>query len=203
MKKHTPRMSGDERRDQIARAALALAENGLREVTIGAVAKAVGLVPSAIYRHFENREAMLRGAFALLRGKLLANIQISITDPDPMAGLEGFWRRHLSVMREHRATPRIIFSEDIAAEHSPFREMLVRAQDVMVQGMVGIIARGQEQGSIRTELPADDLAIIFLGQVLLPAHMYFIRLGEFDIEGQMSRNWKCVKAMIVPDGRSA
>ncbi|MBU1247321.1 MAG: TetR/AcrR family transcriptional regulator [Proteobacteria bacterium] len=196
-------MSGDDRREQISLAALTLAEDGLRGVTIAAVAEAVGLVPSAIYRHFAGRNEMLQGAFDLLRGKTRQNLLRSIADPDPLSGLEGFLRRHLAIILEHRATPRILFSEDIASKDSPFREMLVQTQNAMIQGVMGMMERGQEQGGIRADLPAADLAVLFLGQMLLPAHMYFIRLGDFDLEGQVTRNWECFRVMIAAPGRSS
>ena len=201
-KKNRTRMSGDDRREQIALAALTQAENGLRTVTIGAVAQAVGVVPSAIYRHFAGRDEMLQGAFDLLRGKLFANLRRSVAEPDSMVGLEKFWQGHLGVIREHRATPRVLFSEDIAAKDSPFREALVKGQAAIIAGVAEMLARGQEQGSVRADLPAEDLSIIFLGQMLLPAHIYFIRLGDFDLEGQVARNWECFRVMIAAQGRT-
>ena len=48
------------RRGQIARAALALvARRGLNNLNIGALADEVGVVPSAIYRHYPGKDAVL------------------------------------------------------------------------------------------------------------------------------------------------
>ena len=45
------------RREQIAEAAMSLvASQGLRRLSVAAVARRVGIVPSGIYRHFKSKE---------------------------------------------------------------------------------------------------------------------------------------------------
>lgn len=49
------------RREQIAQTALALvAWHGMRALTVAAVARRAGLVPSAIYRHFRSKDDLLK-----------------------------------------------------------------------------------------------------------------------------------------------
>ncbi|MDD4732698.1 MAG: TetR/AcrR family transcriptional regulator [Desulfovibrio sp.] len=192
----TPRLNTESRQDQIARAALTLAADGLRAVTISAVAEAVGLVPSALYRHFKSRNEMLRAAFMLLRSMLEDNVQCSAMETNALVGLERFWRRHLGLFRTHGAIPRILFSEDVAGPGSPFRPMLIEGQDHLIAGISRIIAQGQQSGQIRPDVESYDLAVMFLGQILMPAHMFFIRRGEFDIENQVERNWLIFRSML-------
>src|SRR4030066_1931766 len=62
------------RRDQIARAALALiASRGTHALSVAAVARRVGLVPSAIYRHFRSKDEVLDAAIAHVGDLLLGN----------------------------------------------------------------------------------------------------------------------------------
>ncbi|SKA74390.1 transcriptional regulator, TetR family [Paucidesulfovibrio gracilis DSM 16080] len=193
---HTPRLHTQERKAQIAQAALELAANGIRAVTVSAVAEAVGVVPSALYRHYKNRNEMLRAAFMHLRSMLEENVRASSMEPDTLIALERFWQRHIGLILSQGAVPRILFSEDVAGSGSPFRDMLIAGQDNLVAGIAAIIARGQEAGTIRSDAYAKDLAILFLGQMLLPVHMHFIRQGEFDLQAQVQRNWKVVRDML-------
>ena len=49
------------RQDQIVKAAMALiAEQGLKGLSVAAVARRVGLVPSALYRHFKEKRKSLK-----------------------------------------------------------------------------------------------------------------------------------------------
>lgn len=194
----TPRMDTDSRKEQIARAALRIAEKGLRAVTVTAVAEAVGLVPSALYRHFKNREEMLRAAFGLLRGMLFANLEAALAEPDTIIGLERFWKRHLGLIRSNGALPRILFSEDTSAPDSPYRELMIKGQDAMIGGIAEIMSLGQRRGQVRTDVDARDLTMLFLGQILLSANMFFLRRGDFDLEAQVGRTWVIFREMLAP-----
>ncbi|MBI2220156.1 MAG: helix-turn-helix transcriptional regulator [Acidobacteria bacterium] len=51
------------RQEQIAQAALAVvARHGIRRLSIASVARRVGIVPSAPYRHFENKDDLRRSS---------------------------------------------------------------------------------------------------------------------------------------------
>ena len=52
------------RKEQIVEAALELlGRNGLKKLRMTDIAKHLQLVPSALYRHFKNRDAMLSAVF--------------------------------------------------------------------------------------------------------------------------------------------
>ena len=56
----TIRCNTGTRRIQIARAAITLiAERGIEGLSMGAIARQIGVVPSAIYRHFRNKDEVL------------------------------------------------------------------------------------------------------------------------------------------------
>ncbi|HEY6572448.1 MAG TPA: helix-turn-helix domain-containing protein, partial [Candidatus Eisenbacteria bacterium] len=56
----TRKLATEVRRDQIAAAALQIiAAHGVRGLSLAAVARRVGLVPSAIYRHFAGKDEIL------------------------------------------------------------------------------------------------------------------------------------------------
>ena len=64
------------RREQIAEAALSLvADQGLRRLSVAAVARRVGLVPSGIYRHFKSKDEILAAVLDRIEARLLANVQ--------------------------------------------------------------------------------------------------------------------------------
>jgi AcrR family transcriptional regulator len=105
------------RREQIAEAALSLvATHGVRRLSIAAVARRVGLVPSGIYRHFKSKDEMLDAVLDLLENRVLDIIQTAKQDSaDPLEQLRGVLRRHVRFIREGRAIPRMIFSDDATA----------------------------------------------------------------------------------------
>ena len=103
------------RREQIAEAALSLvADHGLRRLSVAAVARRVGLVPSGIYRHFKSKDEILAAVLDRLEQRLLANVQAARQEnADPLDCLKDVLTRHIRFIREGRAIPRIIFSDGV------------------------------------------------------------------------------------------
>src|SRR4030042_1494447 len=69
------KQSREGRREQIAEAALELlARQGIRRLSVGAVARRIGVVPSAVYRHFRGKEEILSAAVGRMGDRLLENV---------------------------------------------------------------------------------------------------------------------------------
>ncbi len=70
------------RREQIAEAALQLvASQGLRRLSVAAVARRVGLVPSGIYRHFRSKDEILSAVLERIEQRLLENVRAAQGKP--------------------------------------------------------------------------------------------------------------------------
>src|SRR5271166_6583139 len=90
------------RREQIAEAALRIvAAEGVKRLSIAAVARRVGLVPSGIYRHFKNKDAMIDAVLDLLESRLQGNVAAARDDSgDAIQRLHGLFTRHIRIIRE-------------------------------------------------------------------------------------------------------
>ena len=196
----TRRMSGKDRREQVVRSVLKLAEGGLKAVTVASVAEDVGLVPSALYRHFRGRDDMVRAAFAVLRGRLEENLNLAFAEPSALDGMEKLILRQVALAQACPAMPRIIFSDEVLAGDDPLRLYMIETQDRIIRGIASVMARAQEQGEVRADLAPADLAIIFMGQLLMPLHMQRLRHGAYDLEGQVERNWRAFRRLLAGPG---
>ena len=91
-----------------------VADQGLRRLSVAAVARRVGLVPSGIYRHFKSKDEILAAVFDRIEQRLLANVAgRPAENADPLECLKGVLMRHIRFIREGRAIPRMIFSDDV------------------------------------------------------------------------------------------
>ncbi len=77
------------RQEQILEAALDLvAQKGMKGLNLGAVARRVGIVPSALYRHFKSKDAIMDALLDLIESRLLANVRaVKEEVPDPFSRL--------------------------------------------------------------------------------------------------------------------
>ncbi len=104
------RIPTETRREQIAQAALNLIANrGVASLSMAVLARRIGVVPSAIYRHFDSKDKVLDSVLDLLRKKLLGNVAIVRDDgTDPLDQLKRLLALHIRLILEYRALPGLI-----------------------------------------------------------------------------------------------
>ncbi len=186
------------RQEQIARAALALvAERGLERLSVAAVARRVGLVPSAIYRHYPSKDAVLETVLRLVRDRLLANVRaVSAESPDPIERLHRLLVRHVTLIRDHQAIPRIVFSEELYSGRPGRRARMYKAISGYLDAIARIAREGQARGAIRKELDPPTLAVMFLGLVQPAAILWHMSDGRFDLTRHAGKAWKVFRGAI-------
>jgi AcrR family transcriptional regulator len=196
------RLDTRTRRDQIAQAALRIiASKGTRALSVAAVARQVGLVPSAIYRHFESKDRLLDATLEHLGDRLLSNVHLAAEETDdPLERLRRLLTRHLRLIRENQAIPRVIFSEAIYGDR-PERKVRVHG---IISRYIGHIAQfvleGQRAGRIRADLDPRAAAVTFLGLILPAAILWHLSDGGFDAARQSERGWRIFRTGIeIPD----
>lgn len=196
-----PKQDTRIRQKQIAEAALALvAEQGLRRLSISAVARRVGLVPSGIYRHYKNKDEVVAAVFDLLEQRLLALVDAAIEESDdPLEQLQGVLARHIRFIREGRAIPRMIFSEE-GPSGGPERRQRILQVLLSYLGRIGqIVCQAQGQGRIRKELDVETVAMLFFGLVVPAGMRWHVSDGRFDVTRHAKRVWPMFLAAVAAE----
>jgi AcrR family transcriptional regulator len=189
------------RREQIAEAALAIvAAQGVRRLSVAAVARRVGLVPSGIYRHFRSKEEVLLAVLDRIEARLGENVREAREDsPEPLEQIRGLLLRHVRFIREGRAVPRIVFSDDF---HRGQPERMARVQKI-IAGYLGHVAelvrQGQQRGTIRADLDPATAALLFLGIVVPAGVLWHVTEGGFDVTRHAERAWLILRRAIAAD----
>jgi AcrR family transcriptional regulator len=189
------------RREQIAEAALNLvASEGVRRLSIAAVARRVGLVPSGIYRHFKSKDEMLDAVLELLQTRLLANVEAAREESsDPIERLRLIFLRHVKFIREGRAFPQIVFSDSVFSGHS---ERKARVQGIIGGYLAAIqqcVREGQALGCVRRELAPETVAMMFLGMVVPAGILWHLTDGGFNVTQHAGRAWKLFRTAIAAE----
>jgi AcrR family transcriptional regulator len=189
------------RREQIAEAALTLiAGQGLRRLSMAAVARRVGLVPSGIYRHFKNKDELLGAVLDRVEERLLENVKKSRDEhADALDCLKDVLMRHIRYLREGKviSVPRMIFSEDAHGD-CPERKRRVLGVFKRYTGEVGEIVRlGQQQGRIRPELDIQTVAMMLFGIVVPAGILWHLTDGGFDVTRHAQRAWQVFSMAVT------
>jgi len=189
------------RREQIAEAALALvAQHGVRKLSIAAVARRVGLVPSGIYRHFKSKDQMIDAVLDLLEERLLAIVEAARQDStDALERLRCVLRRHVRFIREGRAIPRMIFSDDVHSGH-PERKDRVLAIVTSYLGQIGRLVReAQGAGRIRAEIDPDTVSLLFFGMIVPAGMLWHLTDGGIDVTQHAERVWQLFQRAVAQE----
>jgi len=192
------------RREQITQAALELiAAHGLPRLNVAAVARRVGLVPSGIYRHFKSKDQIVEAVLELLVDRLRANLAAAREEsPDALIQLRGVLMRHIRFLREGRALPQIIFSDDIHAGHPERKQRVVRMLEFYVGQISAIIRLGQEQGRIAPQVDPESGAMMLLGIVAPAGIRWHLTDGGFDVTRHAQRCWQIYSRGLIAEGAS-
>ena len=185
------RQDTEIRQEQLAQAALALIETqGLVGLSVARVARRVGLVPSAIYRHYSGKDALLDAVIALIRERLHGNVAAVMEQtPDALDRLRRLLMAHVRVIRENKGILRVVFSDELH-HGEPGRKAVVHEMvSSYLKRVAGIVSQGQREGCIRAELDPATVAVLFLGLIQPAAILWQLSDGEFDVTKHIEKAW--------------
>ncbi|MGE4297590.1 MAG: TetR/AcrR family transcriptional regulator [Desulfovibrionaceae bacterium] len=195
------RLDGRTRREQIVWAALRLAADGVANVTLKGVAEAVGVVPSALYRHFRNKESLMDAVMDHVVSRLVhRGREAEREEADALRAIEGVARFHMRLIVAEPGLLRLVFSEEggTAARSGKILRAMARYRAVVA----GLVRRGQAAGQIRADVDAEDLVYMYIGTVVPPALLYHLSGGAYALEDRFERNWRLFEDMARPRGGS-
>jgi len=186
------------RQDQIAQAVLQLiSRQGLKGLSVAGVAAEVGLVPSALYRHFKGKEAMVDAALEVIRRKLLGNVgAVRRQTGDALEQLRLLLERHLEMVRENQAIPRIIFSEEVYAGYPDRKKKVYHLIGTFRARVEAIIRAGQKKGEIRGDQAPKIVAVLFLGLFQPAAVLSYLSDGRYDVVRHIRQVWPLFQEAI-------
>ncbi|MCC6393487.1 MAG: TetR/AcrR family transcriptional regulator [Bryobacterales bacterium] len=193
------KLNTEIRQDQFAQAALGLvAAYGLKGLSVARVAHRVGLVPSAVYRHFRSKDQLLDAVLDLIRKRLTQNVQKVSGIKDSLESLRRLLLLHAQLIRENQGVPRIIFSEELYSGNPRRKTAVYEIIQGYLKRVAEIIKRGQNDGQIRRDLDASTLSIMFLGLVQPAAVLWQLSDGGIDVTKHVERAWHifagCIRA---------
>ncbi len=192
------KLNTEIRQEQIVLAALNLiASQGMKALTVGGVASMVGLVPSAIYRHFKSKNEVLDATLDLIRDRLISNVQaVREETSDPLDTIKQLLMRHVQLIQEFRAIPSILFSEEVYIGHPERKAKLYKIIKEYLDRVCDIIRQGQREDRIRQDIAPETFSVMFLGMFQPSAILWHLTDGSFDIMKQTEGTWQIFSEAI-------
>lgn len=196
----TEKLPTDIRREQIVEAALqVMGEKSIKQLHIKDIAQRMEMAPSALYRHFKNRDAMMSAVLEFIRTKLYRNLEaVRQTSDDAVERLRELLFRHIRLIREDHGIPRIFFSGELWGQKQERRQKMYRIVTGYLAEVEDIVREGQRKGTIRQNIDPKAVARMFFGIVQPAALLWHMSEGRFDIDEHVALAWPVFLATIVP-----
>jgi len=178
-----------------------LAKHGLAAVNIAGLAQRVGLVPSGIYRHFKSKAEIVDAVLNLILERLTGFADAAAEAAlDPIEQLRSLLQHHVAMLNDNPGIPSFVFAEAIFSTQSRRRANVRSIVESYLARVARIIERGQELGSIRSDVEPTAIAVMFLGLIQPLIILRQITEGEFDAKRQVETSWPLFVEMLKVRG---
>jgi AcrR family transcriptional regulator len=149
-----------ERLLAVATAAFATADG--RPVSLESIARDAGVGIGTLYRHFANREALVEAIYRAELAEVAAAAEQQLERHPPKVALRGWMDRYASFVAAKRGMAESLHAvfDSGAMEPSQTRDSIVGAVDLL-------LAAGADDGSLRSDVRADDVVSSLLGIFLV------------------------------------
>lgn len=172
---------GDLRRALVTEALRVVERRGLEELSLRALARALGVSPRAPYRHFATKEDLLAAVAAegFRMAAAFTSERLAKAKPkDPVARLQGAVEAHVLFAVDHPAAFRVMYAPYAAVSESAPELLAARAEGHAA--MMGLIRECQDAGALRAGDPMQLALALWSTMHGLAVLLVEGQLGRFD-----------------------
>ena len=192
------RLSSTLRQQQILDTTLEIiAEKGVGGVSTAEIAQRVGIVPSALYRHFESKEALIDALLDRTHMILFENVRkMTLKKSDPKEDLKSLFLLHLEFIRKNPGMPKLVFS-DAAVFGSPERkEKVLSIVKNYMNKLTEIAEKGRRDGDFLQDISPEAVAFSMVSFVQYVGLISNLSDGKTDIGELAEQAWSYIERGI-------
>jgi len=169
-----------ERQSEIIKASLELiAEKGIQGLTIKNLSARIGIVESAIYRHFKNKIEILNTILETIKENSLGdNYKKNV---NTLVQLEERLGSNFKIFASSPALVSVVFSEDLFQNEASLLDKTKEVMQKSIKELTKIIRYGQKRGELRDDIHAESLAIMIIGTVRMFVKQWKMSGYSFDL----------------------
>lgn len=159
------RLPASHRKAKILKEALnILLELGARGLTMRNLARRVGLSEAGLYRHFRDKEEIVR---TVAQKTCDPSLVPELKKEEPLAALEKLMQKQLQKLNRIPQLAAVSFQEELFREYPTVEEELQEHRREKEKLIISLVEKGQVQGIFKPDLSGEVFALIFMGSMRL------------------------------------
>lgn len=170
---------------------------GIQNLTIKNLANSVGVSEPAIYRHFENKFAILDAIldrFTYISSDVLNSEEINKQSPLNKIGF--FLMDRYQRCADNPKLAKVMFSEEVFQDDERLAKKVLMIMHSHKDTMHHAITEGQQNGSIRQDIDPTSLFRIIFGPMRLLIKQWCLSGYMFDLVTEGKALWETEKKLI-------
>ena len=187
-----------QRQNEIINASITLiAEKGIQGLTIKNLAKAIKVTEPALYRHFENKTAILLAILDSFKS-LMPNIA-KIKQMEKNSSLDNIHFIFNSSFENFSKTPElvsVIFSDEIFKNDKKLSKKIATLIDQNEELFCKIVKSGQKSNEIRNDIDSKHIALMIMGSLRLLVKRWELSAYGFDLRLEGNKLFNSIKLTI-------
>lgn len=195
------RLTSTMRQEQILDTTLEIiAEKGLSGVNTSEIAQRIGIVPSALYRHFENKDALIDALLDRTHSILFENVRkISMESSGASKNLRSLFLLHIEFIRKNPGIPKLVFS-DAAVFGSPERKkkVIFIVRNYMNK-LKEIAEKGIREGDLMNDISSEAVAFSMVSFAQHVGLISNLSDAKIDMSNLAELAWSYIERAIRKD----
>ena len=180
-----------------------IAEKGLAGVNTSEIAQRIGIVPSALYRHFENKDALIDALLDRTHSILFENVRkISMESSGASKNLRSLFLLHIEFIRKNPGIPKLVFS-DAAVFGSPERKkkVIFIVRNYMNK-LKEIAEKGIREGDLMNDISSEAVAFSMVSFAQHVGLISNLSDGKIDMSNLAELAWGYIERAIRKDNEN-
>ncbi len=164
---HAEKIETEIRCEQIAQAALEVVSlYGIKGLTNERVAALVGVVPSALYKHYRNKSKIIEAVAGLMQERMMKVIKTAQSvGSDPLECIRRVYLAEIRMIMQSPGAPFIFFSDEFVTNKNQIKNKFDEVGRLHFGEMLKLFQKALDQKQIRQDFTTQTLVIFYMGMV--------------------------------------
>ncbi len=196
-----PRLSTEERKEQIINEAIKIIhEEGYGALSIRELSKRVGITEPAIYRHFLNKDDIIKGILDRIYHFGNHLFERAKTKETLTEKLKMFIISHFEFFEDRPEMTSVVFSEDIFLHNKELETKLGELMKQRKRMLIQLFESAQHEG-VDIKGDPEDISLILLGIVRMTVLEWRMTVFKHPLKKRGSKLLKTIEGMgLLSDG---